>query len=192
MSIVVLQAGDVFLTRGASGLGRAIRRYQRTPGEDRSVINHGGGISAGGTIDQALAVEAGIRVRQHKLYNEYGGSEDRVAIARPIAPPEQRRALAAYWQRYVGHKYGVWQIGCHWLDWMLSRMRKREVVWARRACNDKHSVICSTLVAHGLKEALGWLCCDKQPDLCQPDDIWDDWYDVNPQRWEVVLPLCRL
>ena len=62
----MLEPGDIFFTRGGGWLSRAIRVATRGPGEARSIVNHTGIISVGGTIRSAEAIEAAaVKFAEH-------------------------------------------------------------------------------------------------------------------------------
>jgi hypothetical protein len=187
--------GDVFLTRGRTAWSRLIRRIQRHPKEEVSVINHAGGVATPGNLKTALAIESDIKVKKHSLYSEYAGTGESVIIARPRITDLQRNEIVKIWEKMVGDRYGWFELPMHGIDALLSRMARREVVWARKACNSKYSVLCSGLVAVAFDEICGWRFCGKAPTVCQPDDIWDDWFDLkrgHPDRWKIIMPLALI
>jgi len=64
---VILEPGDVFLTRGQAFISRAIRFFTRDAGEKRTKVNHVGVVVEAGEITTAIVVEALSRVKRHRL-----------------------------------------------------------------------------------------------------------------------------
>src|SRR5262245_11750447 len=75
-----LEPGDIFLPRATGFLSKAIRFFTRHIGESRTKVNHVGLVVQGGTLDEAVVVEALRTVQRHRLMEEYGGTQDEVAI----------------------------------------------------------------------------------------------------------------
>ena len=181
----LLQPGDIVMTRGEGFLGRAIRFFTRHVGESRSKVNHVGIVVQGGTIEQAVMVEALRRVVRHKLIDEYGGKRDSVAIARPtrLAPADLQRVVAEA-NRYVGRTYGYLKIVLHALDWAL----QGAFVFRRLGQMDAYP-ICSWLVAQAY--SLAGVYFGVAPGAATPDDIWDH-VTTHPGEFARVRPLSRL
>lgn len=181
----LLQPGDIVMTRGEGFLGRAIRFFTRHIGESRSKVNHVGIVVQGGTIEQAVMVEALRRVVRHKLIDEYGGKRDQVAIARPTRLPKaELERVVAEANGYVGRTYGYFKIVLHALDWTL----QGAYVFRRLGQMDSYP-ICSWLVAKAY--SLAGVYFGVSPGAATPDDIWD-YVTTHPAEFSRVRPLSRL
>jgi hypothetical protein len=180
-----LEAGDIVMTRGEGFLGRAIRFFTRRVGESRTKVNHVGLVVQGGPLKEAVMVEALRTVVRHRLIDEYGGTRDQVAIARPtqLSRAELRRIVAAA-EGYVGRKYGYGKIVLHALDWAL----QGAYVFRRLGRMDDYP-ICSWLVAHAYGAAGVHFGVD--PGAATPDDIWDH-VTTHPGEFARVRALSRL
>jgi hypothetical protein len=170
---VMLEPGDIFLTRGTGFLGKAIRFFTRRIGESRTRVNHVGLVVQGGSLSQAVVVEALRTVKRHRLFDEYGGETDQVAVFRPtrLARAEIQRVVAAA-NGYVGRSYGYGKIVLHALDWAL----QGAYVFRRLGRMDAYP-ICSWLVAHAYGEV--GVHFGVAAGAATPDDIWDH---VNEAR----------
>jgi hypothetical protein len=179
------QPGDIFLTRGSGFLGRAIRFFTRHVGESRTRVNHVGLIVVGGSLREAVAVEALRTVARHRLVDEYGGTRDEVAVYRPrrLSRRELERVVAAA-EGYVGRRYGYGKIVLHALDWAL----QGAYVFRRLGRMDRYP-ICSWLVAHAYGAA--GVHFGVAPGAATPDDIWDH-VRAHPDEFECVRALARL
>lgn len=175
---LLLEPGDIVLTRGPGLLGRAIRFFTRRVGEGRTRVNHVGIVVTRGALDEALMVEALTTVKRHRLIDEYGGKREQVAIFRPLrlAPEELRRVVTAA-NGYVGRTYGYLKIVLHALDGLL----QGAYVFRRLGRMDRYP-ICSWLVAHAYG-AVG-VHFGVAPGAATPDDIWDH---VTSRRDEFAL-----
>ncbi len=183
---VLFEPCDVFLTRSRSLLGRAIRLVTRGIGESRTMVNHVGIVVEGGTVDTAIGVEALHTVKRHTLWSKYGpGSKSDIAVYHPLnLTVENKTAIIAAAEAYVGRTYGYVKIAAHLLDWILFG-----VYFFRRLARMDEYPICSWLVAHAFAEA------DKTfgvpPGKASPDDIWD-FVTSNPDKYREVHPLGPL
>lgn len=163
----ILQPAGIFLTRGKGFISRAIRFFSRGIGEPRTIVNHVGIVVEGGGTNEAVVVEALSRVFRHRLAEQYGGGEDKVAVFRPLnLTPDELTAVVAKAECYVGRKYGYFKIVLHFLDWLLLGA----YVFRRLGRMDGYP-ICSWLVAHAYKAAGKHF--GVAPGASTPDDIWD-------------------
>jgi hypothetical protein len=164
---VQLQPGDIFLTRGQGWLSKAIRRFTTTFGESRSKVNHVGIITTEGDLSTAAAVEALHTVKRHTLMEEYGGTNQEVAIYRPVnLTPAELEAIVKRAEGYVGQSYGYLKIFTHLMDWCLCGA----YLFRRLTASDRYP-ICSWLVAHAYLAAGKDFGVDAG--AASPDDIWD-------------------
>ena len=164
---VLLQPGDIVMTRGEGFLGRAIRFFTRHIGESRTKVNHVGIVVQGGTIEQAVIIEASLEVVRHRLIDEYGGKRDSVAIARATRlSKNDLQQVVAKATGYLGRTYGFGKIALHALDWAL----QGAFVFRRLGQMDAYP-ICSWLVAHAYSTAGVYF--GVAPGAASPDDIWD-------------------
>jgi len=185
-AFVTLQAADVFATRGRGFFSKLIRLFTRRIGEGRTQVNHVGVVVEGGTVKEAAVVEALFRVRRHGLASRYGrGSSSDVAVFRPInLDDDQRRAIVAKAETYVGRRYGVLKLATHFLDWVL----QGAYIFRRLTQSDRYP-ICSWLVAHAFK-AVG-KHFGKSAGAASPDAIWD-FVIANPDKYKTIIPLGSL
>ena len=181
----LLRPGDIVLTRGEGFLGRAIRFFTRHVGESRTKVNHVGIVVQGGTLEQAVMVEALRHVVRHRLIDEYGGKRDQVAVFRStrLAPAELERVVRAA-NGYVGRSYGYLKIVLHALDWAL----QGAFVFRRLGQMDSYP-ICSWLVAQAYSVAGVYF--GVAPGAATPDDIWDH-VTTHTGEFTRVRPLSRL
>jgi len=182
-----LQAGDIFLTRGASLISRLIRFFTRSWGESRTMVNHVGIVVEGGSISQAVVVEALRSVTRRRLADGYAGTGTSVAVFRPInlTSPEIDVIVQAA-ERYVGRKYGYAMIVAHALDWMLNG-----VYLFRRLIGSDEYPICSWVVAHAYAKA--GKTFGVAPGAASPDDICD-FVTENPDKYmqvRALVPIAR-
>lgn len=182
---VLLEPGDIFLTRGRGFVSRAIRFFTRRIGESRTKVNHVGLVVEGGPLERAVVVEALREVERHRLVEAYGGAEDEVAIYRPLglSPAEIARVVAAG-EGYVGRRYGYGKIVLHALDWAL----QGAYVFRRLGRMDDYP-ICSWLVAHAYAEA--GVSFGVAPGAATPDDVWDH-VTRHPAAFARVSELARV
>ncbi len=183
---IILQPADVFTTRGRSLISRLIRFFTRRIGEKRTKVNHVGIVVIGGSLSDAVVVEALSKVKQHKLISKYGkSSSSDVAIFRPINLSEEEKIkVITKAKSYVGEKYGFIKILTHLLDWIL----QGAFVFRRLTQSDNYP-ICSWLVAHSFKvinKDFG-----KPAGAASPDDIWD-FIEKNPDKYSTVVSLGPL
>ena len=182
----LISAGDIFLTRGTSLISKLIRVFQRSKDEEPTQVNHTGIIVTSGKLEDVDCVESlGKGTVRHKLINEYGNTKDKIAIFRMenLANPRKRFVVEKAIS-YVGRKYGYIKIMAHFGDWCLGG----KYVFRKLARMDKYP-ICSWVVAHSFKTADINFGID--PDICQPDDIWD--YVTNVANgWKTVLELNNI
>ena len=66
---ILLESGDIFLTRGCGFISKAIRYITRSIGEKRTKVNHVGLVVQRGNIKTAIGVEALSKVIRHTLYD---------------------------------------------------------------------------------------------------------------------------
>jgi hypothetical protein len=162
-----LEPPDIFFTRGHSLLSRAIRFFTRGIGESRTLVNHVGLVVEGGTVHEAVVVEALSRVVRHRLWDRYAGRRDDVAVFRPtnLTASEVATIVAAA-EAYHNKKYGALKILAHLADWLLLGA----FVFRRLAVKDNYP-ICSWVVAHAYKKAGKDFRVHER--AASPDDIWD-------------------
>lgn len=180
-----LEPGDIFLTRGNGFISRAIRFFTRHIGESRTKVNHVGLVVQGGTLGEAVIVEAVRTVRRVKLIDAYGGERDEVAVFRPTRmSAAQLQHVVASASGYVGRSYGYGKIVLHALDWVL----QGAYVFRRLGRMDDYP-ICSWLVAHAYGSAGVYFGVD--PGAATPDDIWD-YVTKRSAEFQRVRDLARV
>ncbi len=183
---ITLRRADIFLARGTSWLGGAIRFVTRTVGESRTQVNHVGLIVEDGPLTDVDMVEAVSTVKRHGLWAKYGPpSTDSVAIYRPMnLTDEQIDLIANEALRQVGKSYGYFKAVAHFLDWVLLGA----YVFRRMARSERYP-ICSWLVADAFKKAGKHF--GVAPGAASPDDIWD-FIQAHPDIYEMIHPLKPL
>ena len=67
---ILLEPGDIFLTRSCSLISKAIRFFTRSIGEKRTKVNHVGIVVQRGDIKTAIGVEALSKVVRHTLWSQ--------------------------------------------------------------------------------------------------------------------------
>ncbi|MEA2023600.1 MAG: hypothetical protein U9N79_04835 [Actinomycetota bacterium] len=184
-TLVTLEPCDVFLTRGAGFVSRAIRVFTRRFGESRTKVNHVGIIVGEGTMVTAMAIEALVKVRKHPLGRYARKLDTAVAVYRPINLTEgEETAIVAKALSYEGDKYGIVKIAAHFVDWTL----QGAYVFRRLTRMDDYP-ICSWLVAHAFASGGKDFGCE--PGAATPDDIWD-FVTTNPDKYVQVHPLVPI
>lgn len=186
MKPTVLVAGDLFFTCGDSKVSKLIRWFTRSKGEAKTQVNHVGLVIGGGTLGEAVIIEAVRTVQIGRLMRRYGPPKtDRVAVYRCIGVSMidlAEACLAA--ESYEGRKYGYLKIAAHALD----RLIGGKYVFRRLAGMDNYP-ICSWLVAYSF-EKIG-ISFGVPADAADPDDIWD-WVASHPRKFRAVRPLTQL
>ena len=181
--IARLQPGDIVFMAGNSLVSRLIRWASRHTGETRTQVNHVGIITGYGSLLTAQVTEALWRVRTHSLWDKYGNSKTRIAIARPShIPLEVRVSAARIALNYTDRKYGWWKLGLHFADKLIGGL-----YFFRRLSRLKKYPICSFLVAEAYGRK-GYNFSVKVGEA-QPDDIWD--YALS-EGFDWIRPLERL
>jgi len=70
---ILLESGDIFLTRGCGFISKAIRFFTRSIGEKRTKVNHVGLVVQRGEVKTVIVVEALCKgVMRHTLWSQYG------------------------------------------------------------------------------------------------------------------------
>jgi len=165
---ILLESGDIFLTRGCGFFSWAIRCVTRSIGEKRTKVNHVGIVVQRGDIKTAIVVEAQSRVVCHKLWSRYGPpKKDLVAVYRATnLSAEQVKDIVAEAEKHVGKKYGTYMIIAHFLDWLFLG-----VYFFRCIIPGNKYPICSWVVA----DAFAKVGKDfgVEVGMATPDDIWD-------------------
>lgn len=181
-----LEPADIVLARRRSFISRAIRFFTQRFGESRSEVSHAGIVVGGGTIEQAKIVEAAGRVKKRPLLPRYGTrSKTEVAFYRPLnLSPEQRAAIVAAAEDYVGRDYSYFKILLHLLDWIL-----QGAYFFRRLGGLSDYPICSWVVAQSYAKA--GKTFGVPAGAASPDDIWD-FVTRHPHRYSMVRGLGPL
>jgi hypothetical protein len=171
-----LRKGDIGLSASNSWLGRRIRRYETVPGEAPTQVNHAFVVVRDGTLLSAEIVEAlGQGVVCHKMRKAYYGQSDKVRIYRDNSITDAQRDMVCIKAlSMVGMPYGYPELLAHWGDWVLSRIRRRDIVFFRKLCRSKLTTICSVVVAEAFAAA------GERP--------WGDTTAVNP---DMIDDVCR-
>ena len=180
---VIFNPCDKGFSRSERPYGRLIRFFTRSVGEPETMVNHVFDVTRGGTMYSAEIVEALWHVERHKLYDAYAGTNDQIAIFRPInLTSEQKQIILQDLLSDEGDSYGYLKIPLHLIDSVLFNGR---VVARKLAKHWKHQE-CSG------KSARAWgkagLYFGKEPWAADPDDMWD-FCVSNPDKYELIWPL---
>ena len=118
---ILLEPGDIFLTRGCGIFSWLICFFTRSKGEKKTKVNHVGLVVKSGDMKTAIAVEAQSKVVRHKLWSRYGPpKKDCVAVYRATnLTAEQVKDIVAEAEKQVGKKYGFLMIAAHLKDWFF-------------------------------------------------------------------------
>jgi hypothetical protein len=184
---ILLEPGDIFLTRGCGCISKAIRYITRSVGEKQTKVNHVGLVVQRGDIKSAIVVEALSKVMRHTLWSQYGGppKKDFVAVYRATnLTAEQVKDIVAEAGKHVGKKYGTYMIVAHFFDWLLLG-----VYFFRRLIPGNKYPICSWVVADAFANA--GKDFGVEVGMATPDDIWD-FIEKNPAKYKEIYPLKLL
>lgn len=183
---ILLESGDIFLTRGCGFFSWAIRFVTRSIGEKRTKVNHVGIVVQRGDIKTAIVVEAQSKVVRHKLWSRYGPpKKDLVAVYRATnLAAEQVRDIVAEAEKQVGKKYGFLMIAAHLKDCLFLG-----IYFFRRMIPGNKYPICSWVVA----DAFAKVGKDfgVEVGMATPDDIWD-FIEKNSDKYKEIYPLKLL
>ena len=179
------RAGDIILTRRKKSLlGRLIRRFQTKPNDTTKTIFEHVGIMVNGI----QLVEALHRVEVSALHDAYPLKKYDYLIARINKIDKVTgKLLAAEGMKFVGKSYGYGKIITHYLDYLVSRAKGKDVFFFRKLARSKRYPICSWLVAFVYDEILDIKFNKVPKTFCQPDDIADDILITNHDKYELVF-----
>ena len=185
MKQLLLQPGDIFLTKGTGFLSRAIRLFSRSGGESRTEANHVGIVVLGGDSTNAIVVEALSSVKRRRISAYRLNKKHEMAVFRPLnVSPQDMTSIVIRAESYVGRKYGYLKIVAHFIDYWLGG---RYV--ARRLTSSDNYPICSWVVAYAYGD--GGLSFGVEPGAASPDDIWD-FVTSHPDVYQEVHPMGML
>jgi hypothetical protein len=189
---MLLQPGDIILTRSDGILGRLIRYFETHPGESEALYNHVGVVTEAGDEKTAIMVEALWKTRHGTVWEGYGRKKGQaqIAIYRPNnIPPEKLEIISTFAETFVGDSYGWWKLLAHAADWRLSHDLGREVYIFRKLLFIDKYPICSFLVAKAFSAA-GY-DFGVPPNEASPDDI-ADFINSNPEKYTLIFGPGRL
>jgi len=183
---ILLEPGDIFLTRGCGLISKAIRCLTRSVGEKRTKVNHVGLVVQRGNIKTAIGVEAQSKVVRHTLWSQYGPpKKDCVAVYRATnLTAEQVKDIVAEAEKQVGKKYGYCMIIAHLKDWLFLG-----IYLFRRLIPGNKYPICSWVVADAFAKV--GKDFDVEVGMATPDDIWD-FVVKNTDKYKEIHPLKLL
>lgn len=183
---ILLEPGDIFLTRGCGFISKAIRYITRSVGEKQTKVNHVGLVVQGGGIKTAMGVEALSKVMRHTFWSQYGPpKKDFVAVYRATnLTSEQVKEIVVEAEKQVGKKYGYCMIVAHLLDWLFLG-----VYFFRRMIPGSKYPICSWVVANAFAK-IG-KDFGVEVGMATPDDIWD-FIEKNSDKYKEIYPLKLL
>jgi hypothetical protein len=176
-----LEPGDVVLIRGLSFVSRLIRWASQSWGEAKTLVNHVGVISKGGSLRIAEISEARWRYLVHNLWDAYANTTQEVAIYRPKnISMGTRLDIAARAASFQNTRYGWAKIALHAADKVLGG-----AYFFRRLAFLPNRPICSYAAAVAYADY--GLSFGVNPYAAQPDDIWD--YVVSSDNYSCIRPL---
>lgn len=179
-----LFAADIVLVRGTGIISRLIRWFSRHWGESKTMVNHVGIITSGGSILDAQIGEARWRFLVHNFFDAYACTHQQVAIYRPKNLGFSLRAeIADRARSYRNQRYGWLKIALHAADKLLNG-----AYFFRRLAFLPNRPICSHAVARAYGDF--GLNFGVSPYEAQPDDIWD--FVINSDEYECILPLQEI
>lgn len=184
---ILLEPGDIFLTRGSGIFSWLIRFFTRAIGEKRTKVNHVGIVVQRGDVKTTIVVEALCKnVMRHKLWLQYGPPrKDLVAVYRATnLSSEQIKNIVVKAEKQVGKKYGFLMIVAHLKDWFFLG-----IYFFRRWISCNKYPICSWVVADAFAEA--GKDFGVEIGMATPDDIWD-FVVKNTDKYKEIHPLKLL
>lgn len=162
-----LQPCDIMFARSHGFLGGAIRFCTRRIGEGRTIASHTGLIVEPGEDMQATVVEALAHVKRHTLGSQYAACDTELCVFRPLnLTEEEKTAIVAKAETYVGREYGYFKLLLHLADFALDGA----YVFRRLGRMDRYP-ICSYVVASAYKA--GGKNFGVSDYAASPDDVWD-------------------
>lgn len=186
-----LEPFDILAVAGSSRVSSAIRWATSRSG-DPATISHVSFVVSAGDLYSAVIQEALWEhkcVLRHTLGDAYSGHQDRVSIWRPLdLDDDDRRAMLAVADATVGARYGFGTIVYQLVDQILSKIRGKQVRFARRFASTA-TQICSENVSE-VWQAAGY-SFGVEPGTASPDDI-NDFCAKHPDKYELVRSLERV
>lgn len=187
----ILRSGDQMFVQGTAFVSKAIRWATRSYGEPPTLASHTGRIVSGGTIFDAMVVEAlfaGVRLRS--IGSGYLNSGVRVAVVRPLnLSDEEIERVCASARSYIGKRYGYGKIFLQAGDALLGRVIRRDPYCFRRMGREKLGPICSWITSSDMASIGKDYGLKKRK--ASPDDQWD--FAVrNPDKYQVIRPFAEV
>ena len=175
---VKMTMGDVVLTQRKKGfIGRLIRRFSRTPGEEKTNAEH-----VAIAVNESRLVEATFKGVVTSHIGKYDTKKYKIRVARARIEYVKRLALKRKAYSYSVKSYGFFKIGLHAMDWFASGVAGKEVFFFRKMAKNNKYPICSWLVAW-CYDSIG-MDFGKPKEYVQPDDI-DDCV-VKDKEWTII------
>jgi hypothetical protein len=175
------EPADLVFTARPGMLDKLIGRFQRSPGEPVSIAKHVAGVSQYGNNEKAQVIESLAQGTVERGIKAYATMDVSAAVFRntTLAEP-QKRLITIKARTYVGRKYGYLKILAHFLDYQLGGR-----YFFRKIARSDNYPICSWVWAHAYS-TVGYRFLGLDPDVVQPDDIWDEIMTDGWNRWTVV------
>lgn len=174
------EPADLIFFKSRSLLGRLIRYFSTTPGEEKTFPNHVGGFSDPHNIIEALfkTIKRPFNVNDEK---------DRMEIYRyrgPI-PFEDLNVVVDKADDYIGRTYGFGKLITHMLDAIIVKIIKKEVFFFRKINHLDRYPICSWVWAFAYYIASGGhINFGVPPEYATPDDMHD--HVKLSDEWDLV------
>ena len=172
-----LVKGDIVGVAGNGLVSWLIKIFERSPGENKSVISHVGMIVTDADSASADIVESLAQGTIRRPVSSYKSGKLYIMRNRGMVQTNADKIVAKAIE-YVGDKYGFLKIIAHAGDYFLGGK-----YFFRRLCRIDNYPICSWVVAHAYS-TIDYRFKGLDPDLVQPDDIWDH-CQTNLAAWEV-------
>lgn len=166
---------DIIFTSSSGTLGKMIGAAEQGPGEGESYARHVG-IFVG--ADQV------VEAREHVVQRSYREITDPYQVWRCSSLDDVGRAKAATRARgFVGASYGWWKLFLHGFDSIVTKLRGKETVLARRLIFDENHPICNMVAA--LAVAAAGYFFGRKPEWTDPDQM-HDWCVAHLDHWTMI------
>lgn len=168
--------GDVVGVCGDNAISNLIKIFERSPREKMSVIAHVGVISTDAYLENAMIIESLANGTVERNFSVYKRAKFYILRDRNLFPVYADKVVEKA-KSYIGRKYGFFKIAAHFGDYFLGGK-----YFFRKLCKMDKYPICSWVVAHAYA-SIGVRFLKLDPDMVQPDDIWDY---AEQAKWEIV------
>ncbi len=183
MAEIKFLAGDIVLFRTEKNLISSLIRLFSTQPEDKNptLFEH-----CGVMVSATEIVEAKTSVVKGFLTDYFAKKNIRLLVARlNVLTDDQRNTIAEKAESYIGRGYGWFKVAEHLGDYLLSKMRGKNVFFFRNIGKNDNYPICSWLDAHAYL-AIDYRFLGLDADVVEPDDIGDDILEREPTAYTII------